>query len=265
MIQPRAIPMISSKVLVVCATAAAVLGLWIGILRIFNVPEVVFPSPGGVFEALWAGLFVDGTFWPHLGVTLYQILAGFGIGASVGLLLGIVIAEVPTLRLIIHPYVIAFQNVPKVAIAPLFVIWFGFDAGSKIAIAATIAFFPVVINVIAGLHAADEKQLEMLQVFGGGRRWRFLLVRLPTALPYLFAGLDIAMVLAIVGSIVGEFVGAKSGLGYLIMQYNFTLDMNGIFAVLLLYTIVGYGLHIAVMTAQKWCIWWGTPADGRRT
>jgi len=251
------------RLVVTLVAAAAMVALWGLTVRFLKTPEVVFPAPTGVFRALWAGLFIDGLYWRHIGITPYQILAGFGIGACVGLFLGIAIAEVSVLRLVIHPYVIAFQNVPKVAIAPLFVIWFGFDAGSKIAIAATIAFFPVVINVIAGLNSADEKQIEMLQVFGGNVAWKFFLVRLPTALPFLFAGLDIAMVLAIVGSIVGEFVGAKVGLGYLIMQYNFTLDMNGIFAVLVIYTVIGYGLHLAVRTAQEYCIWWRAPLGER--
>lgn len=244
-------------------SALLLLAVWSSIVSYFNIPEVVFPSPWGVLKALWSGLFVDGLFWRHILVTLYQIIAGFAIGAGIGLALGLAIAELPLVKVILHPYVIAFQNVPKVAIAPLFVIWFGFGSGSKIAIAATIAFFPVVINVIAGLRAADEKNLEMVHIFGGGSLWKLLLVRLPTALPFLFAGLDIAMVLAIVGSIVGEFVGAKEGLGYLIMQYNFTLDMNGIFAVLLIYTMIGYLLHAVIVTAQKYSIWWNRAGGDR--
>ena len=234
----------------------ALLVIWDSAVQFFKVPSVVFPAPAGVGMALWQGLVVDRILWPHIAMTLYEALAGFAIGSGVGLFLGVVISEVPLAGVVVHPYVIAFQNIPKVAIAPLFVIWFGFGMGSKIAIAATIAFFPVVINVIAGLRSTEVGRLELIHVFGGSKVSKFLLVKVPTALPYFFASLDIAIVLSITGTIVAEFVGAKQGLGYLIMQYNFTLDMNGIFAALVVLSVMGYALHLLMRYIGWKAMYW---------
>ncbi len=225
-------------------------------VRYLAVNVLIAPAPGDVVLALVDGLFGRGTFWPHLRVTMIETLAGFGIGAVVGAILGVLIAESRILRDVLYPYIVAFQTVPKVAIAPLFVIWLGFGIGSKIAIAATIAFFPVVVNMIEGLAAAEASLLEMMSAFGASRRDRFLLVKLPASLPFLFAGLDIAIVLAVIGAIVAEFVGAQAGLGYLIMQYNFNLDTAGIFAVLIVLAVIGTLLHWAVTAIQARVIFW---------
>ncbi len=236
--------------------AATLLVVWGLCVRTLHVPAIVFPGPEGVMLALWNGLFVDRILWPHIALTLYEALTGFAIGAMVGLFLGVLISEWPVAGVVVQPYVIAFQNIPKVAVAPLFVIWFGFGVGSKIAIAATIAFFPVVINVIAGLRSTDVGRLELIHVFGGGRGAKFFLVKLPSALPFFFASLDIAIVLAITGTIVAEFVGARQGLGYLIMQYNFTLDMNGIFAALIVLSTMGYCLHLLMRWIAGKAMYW---------
>lgn len=236
--------------------AVALISLWQFTVEALDVPSVVFPRPAGVALALWKGLFVSGVFWPHIYVTLLETLAGFAIGSVIGLILGVAIAESRVARAILNPYIVLFQNVPKVAIAPLFVIWFGFGMSSKIAIAAALGFFPVVINVATGMASVDAGRLELIYVFGGRRFWQFWLVKVPTAMPYFFAGLDIAAVLAIIGVIVAEYVGAKEGLGYLIIQYNFTLDMNGIFAALIILSLIGYAFHIIITAIGRRLVFW---------
>ncbi|MFW7347283.1 MAG: ABC transporter permease [Pigmentiphaga sp.] len=224
-------------------------------LRVFEVSPLVFPGPVDVAKSLYAG-FATGEYWEHLGVTLYEILVGFAIGAAAGFLLGAAIGQSSLLEAVLYPYVVAFQAMPKVAVAPLFVVWFGFGAASKIVITATIVFFPVLANTIVGLRSAPRDQIDLMLAFTASRWQVFRMVRLPQSLPYVFVGLDIGIVLAVIGAIVGEFVGSQSGLGYLILQRNFSLDTPGVFAILVVLSVIGIGLHIAMKTIARKVIFW---------
>jgi NitT/TauT family transport system permease protein len=239
------------SILVFCLFIAG----WEGAVRFFAVPKIVLPAPSAIAWAFWHGFDDDDLQW-HLAVTMYEIIAGFVAGAASGLLLGFVIALSPLLERIFYPYVVAFQTIPKVAVAPIVVIWFGYGVASKIVITATIAFFPVLANTIVGLRSAPHDQIEMLVTYTASRAQVFRMVRLPQALPYIFVGLDVAIVLSVIGAIVGEFVGAKAGLGYLILQKNFNFDMAGTFAILILLSIVGVGLHWLVEFAQRRIVFW---------
>jgi NitT/TauT family transport system permease protein len=229
--------------------------IWHFAVRLMDVSPLIFPEPWNVARSLYFG-FRTGEFLPHLAVTLHAILAGFGLGAFAGFLLGVVIAQSRLIEMVIYPYVVAFQTMPKVAIAPLFVVWFGFGVASKIIITATIVFFPVLANTIVGLRSAPRDQIDLMTAFTASR-WQILwMVRLPQSLPYVFAGLDIGIVLAVIGAIVGEFVGAQAGLGYLILQRNFSLDTAGVFAVLIVLSVIGIGLHaITKLLARKVTFW----------
>ena len=142
------------------------------------------------------------------------------------------------------------------AIAPIIVIWFGYGVSSKIVITATIAFFPLLANTIVGLRAAPAEQIELMIAFTASRWQVFRLARLPQALPYIFVGLDVAIVLSVIGAIVGEFVGAQAGLGYLILQKNFNMDMAGVFAILIVLSAMGIGLHLLVNVIQRRVVFW---------
>lgn len=239
----------------------AFLLIWqVGVL-LTGVSAVVVPTPIEVARALMDGLILRGIYWNHIAVTVSETLAGFAIGALAGFALGVSIAESRITKRLLYPYIIAFQTIPKVAIAPLFVIWFGFGLTSKIIMAATISFFPVVINAVTGFEAADLAKIEMLRVFGASRWAQFKLARLPSALPYVFAGLDIAVVLSVIGAIVAEFVGSQSGIGYLIMQYNFNLNTTGVFALLLVLSAMGVVLHLVVVEAQKRVVFWAVDSS----
>jgi len=145
------------------------------------------------------------------------------------------------------------------------VIWFGYGISSKIVITATIAFFPVLANTIVGLRAAPADQVDLMLAYTA-TRWQLLrLVRWPAALPYVFVGLDVAIVLSVIGAIVGEFVGAQAGLGYLILQKNFNFDMAGVFAILLILSLMGVGLHLVVTQVQRRVVFWMDPAPDRVT
>ena len=170
----------------------------------------MLPAPSAIAVAFSDGFFSGDFVW-HFAVTMYEILAGFVLGATCGLLLGFVVALVPLAERILYPYIVAFQTVPKVAIAPIIVIWFGYGVTSKIVITATIAFFPLLANTIVGLRAAPHDQIEMLVSYTASRWQVFTMVRLKQALPYIFVGLDVAIVLSVIGAIVGEFVGVQGG------------------------------------------------------
>ncbi|MBC7611276.1 MAG: ABC transporter permease [Polaromonas sp.] len=229
--------------------------LWHTTVSVLQVSPLIFPGPVQVTQSLYRGL-VTGEFLPHLGITLYEILAGFVIGSMLGFLLGAAIGQIQLVEALLYPYVVAFQTMPKVAIAPLFVVWFGFGATSKVVITATIVFFPVLANTVVGLRSAPRDQIDLMLAFTASRWQVFRMVRLPQSLPYIFAGLDIGIVLAVIGAIVGEFVGAQSGLGYLILQRNFSLDTAGVFAILIVLSCIGIGLHSLIRSVARRIIFW---------
>lgn len=229
--------------------------VWEGAVWLFSIPAILIPPPSAIAVSLWAAILTP-TFYTHVGVTLWEIVAGFAIGAAVGLTLGITIGQWKLLERVVYPYVVAFQTVPKVAIAPMIVIWFGYGIASKIVITALIAFFPVVVNCIAGMSAAPPAQIEMLRSFTATRWQIFRMVKIQSALPYIFAGLDVAVVLAVIGAIVGEFIGAQAGLGYLLLQRNFSMDTAGSFAILIVLSAIGMILHQLMTSIRKRIVFW---------
>ena len=244
---PRRLLMAGFFVLVIAVWHFAV--IWL------QVSPLIFPGPLAVARAL-VELMQSQEIYKHLGVTLYEILAGFAFGAVFGLVLGALIGQSALLEAVLYPYVVAFQTVPKVAVAPLFVLWFGFDTTSKVVITATIVFFPVLANTIVGLRSAPRDQIELMKAFTASPWHVFRMVRLPQALPYVFAGLDIGIVLAVIGAIVGEFVGAQAGLGYLILQRNFSMDAAGMFAILVVLSFIGLVLHSLMKFIARRVIFW---------
>ncbi|MBN9076452.1 MAG: ABC transporter permease [Rhizobiales bacterium 65-79] len=238
------------------------IGGWELVVRVFDVPKIIVPAPSAVIVSLIDGLRSP-NFLYHFWVTFFETMVGFGLGASIGLLLGGIIGQFPLLERTLYPYVVAFQTIPKVAVAPIIVIWFGYGISSKVVITATIAFFPVLANTIVGLRATPLDQLELLVAYTANRWQTFWKVKVPQALPYIFVGLDVAIVLAVIGAIVGEFVGAQAGLGYLIMQRNFSMDMAGTFAILVVLSIMGMALHGIMQMIQRRIVFWMEPAEDR--
>ncbi len=237
------------------ALFVVVIGGWELVVRWLDIPSLIVPTPSAIAVALWDGL-ASGTLSQHFAVTFFETMAGFAIGAAAGLALGALIGLFPLAEKTVYPYIVAFQTVPKVAIAPIIVIWFGYGVASKIVITATIAFFPVLANTIVGLRAAPRDQVELLIAFTASPWQIFWKLRVRQALPYILVGLDVAIVLSVIGAIVGEFVGSQSGLGFLILQRNFNMDMAGVFAILVVLSIMGVGLHAGVRVVQKRVVFW---------
>lgn len=229
--------------------------VWEMFVRLRNVPEIFFPAPSAIARSLWINLTTE-RFYYHLGITLWEILAGFVIGTVIGLILGTAISQSKIMERLIYPYVIALQTIPKVAIAPMIIIWFGYGVSSKVVITSLIVFFPIVVNCIAGMRSAPQQQIDMLRSFTASEWQIFRMVKLKAALPYIFAGLDIAIVLAVIGAIVGEFIGSQAGLGNLLLQRNFSMDTAGSFAILLVLSAIGITLHKMVGVVRRKVIFW---------
>ena len=226
-------------------TAAAVilfLVLWQFVVPLAHVPDYVLPLPSVI-----ARRFVE-TFpsqLVHLGVTASTTLAGLAIALVSGVLLALLVVYVASLKSIILPFLAAFNSIPKIAIAPLFVIWFGLGVESKILLAFLLALFPIFVNSLTGLGEIEADILDLSRLAGGSRLRIFTMVRLMHATPYITDALKVAFPLALVGSIVGEFIGGNKGVGYLVLSAQFNLDTPLVFATLLsitLFTTLGIGL-----------------------
>jgi NitT/TauT family transport system permease protein len=235
-------------------------GLWIFAVRVLRVPPYILPSPEAVLNALWSGLAIDpanpkGYYLP-LWSTLSNAATGFGIGTAMGLLLGSLMAESRTIEKLLMPYAFALQSLPKVAIAPLVVIWFGFGDGSKVAIAALLAFFPVLINSFTGLRSVEPEKIDLMRSLSATRFETYRIVKLPNAAPFIFAGLDMAVVYALLGAIVAEFLGAQQGMGVVITQAQSVSDVAGVFAALVILGVLGVVLHSSVRRLEHRVVHW---------
>jgi NitT/TauT family transport system permease protein len=230
-------------------------GIWEGSVRLFAIPDYILPAPSAIASSLYTG-FVSGIFIYNFGVTAFETLIGFLLAAVVGIATGALVAQFSLVERIVYPWLVALQTLPKVAIAPLIIIWAGYGIGSKIFIVALVAIFPVLVNTIMGLKSCDQGKLDLMQSLGAGRWETFCTVRLPNALPFIFAGLNVAIVLAILGAIVGEFVGSKAGLGNLILEANFQFDVARIFAVLAILAVFGLVLSQIMRVLQNIFLFW---------
>ena len=232
--------------------------VWEAVVRVWRLPDYLLPAPSAVARALAAGL-ANRVYVEHAWVTVSEALLGFVIAAAAGIVLGTLIAQFRLVERTLYPYVVAFQTLPKIAVAPLLVVWLGFGVSSKVVIAALVAFFPVLVNVIVGLKTVDAPKLDLMRSFSATRWQTFRFVTFPNALPFVFAGLDIAVVFSVLGAIVGEFVGSQRGLGNLILQFNTALDIAGMFAVLLMLAVLGVALHLVMQAIQRRVIFWAQP------
>lgn len=235
--------------------AVVLIAAWEGACRLFAISSLVLPTPSSIAAKL-VSLVITGTIWPHLWATLFEVVAGFVFGVIAGLIVGALVSLIPVIERLVYPYLVALQTLPKVAIAPLFIIWFGYGLTSKVVITALVCFFPILVAVIAGFHSTDKDQLDMMKAFGATKWQTLVRLRVPSALVLIFAGLEIAAVLAVIGAIVGEFVGAQVGLGYLIVTLNFGLDVPGVFAVLIVLSAIGLIMHGIMRIAARRYIFW---------
>jgi NitT/TauT family transport system permease protein len=237
------------------AILIAVLALWWLACHVFGAPAYVIPPPEEVWHAFVRGLsrapWDKAGYWYHSGVTVWEAVLGFAIGSTLGAALGFALSHWPLLGRSWYPYIVGFQSLPKVALAPLMVVWFGFGLEGKVFITAIIAFFPVLVNTMAGYQSVEPERIELARSCNASE-WHLLSkIIFPSCLPFLFAGLGVASVLAILGAVVGEFVGASAGLGMLLMQYDQQMQLGPLFAVILLLALIGFLMNSAVGVLER--------------
>ncbi|MCC7107026.1 MAG: ABC transporter permease [Chloroflexi bacterium] len=220
-------------------TMALFLALWALTSVLGLVHNIVLPPPSEVATAI-VQLLRSEVFPKNFQVTVFEIFAGFVIGLVSGLALGTLLAIFPLVRSMLYPYVVAFQALPKIVFAPLFVTWFGFGPESKIATAVGICFFPVFINTLVGLQLVPESSLTLMRSLRANAWQVFRMVRFPNALPYIFAGIQTSLTLAMTGAIAAEFItGAQNGLGKLAQVYGLQLETGLQFAVVIVVSVLG--------------------------
>ena len=234
---------------------AGLLTAWEVVVRALEVPDFIIPPPSQIVVALYRG-FERGIYLRHLSITLTETIVGFAIGSILGLSIGAAIALNRHVEFFLYPYVVMFQSTPKVALAPLIVIWFGLGIASKIISATLVAFFPLMINTITGLRSADEEQLNLMTSLTASKLQILRMLRFPVALPYIMAGLELALSFSLLGTIVAEFIGANAGMGMLLTSMNFSMDIAGEFSVLLLLSVVGLLLSTIISRVRKAVLFW---------
>ena len=243
----------TARVLRITAFYIATLLLWEGLVRSLHVPVWLVPAPSHILEVIAEK---NAVMLFHTLVTLEETLLGFALALGFGMVCAIGIVHFPILRETLYPTLIMFNSFPKIAIAPLFVVWIGVGIESKIANAFLVALFPIVINMIMGLTDMDPELLELVQAMSKSRWVLFWKIRLPHSVPYLFAGCKIAVSFAVIGAIVGEFISGRSGLGYLVLSANSTFNTPMAFTALVYLVLMSLALYGIVIWAEKFILPW---------
>ncbi|MBT2259633.1 ABC transporter permease (plasmid) [Priestia megaterium] len=215
-----------------------------------NISELILPAPSIIFSTLLEGI-KSGYFMPHIMRTMTEVLLGLLFGGLFGFLVAILMGEVQFIRKLFLPYIIASQAVPKLALAPLFILWFGFGMTSKVVITALICFFPLLENTVTAIQYTDKQKQELFRMLGASRWKTLLYLKIPAGMPGIIAGLRVAVILAIVGAVVGEFIGGSEGLGAVIVASQGMMDTPLMFASLILLTIIGMFLYQGVNVIEK--------------
>lgn len=227
-----------------------IIALWYAAAANEWVTPLLLPEPVDVLASLERGL-VEGQWWEHIGVTLTETGLGFLIGTALGLVVGALFAFVKVLRTAFYPYIIALMSFPKIAIAPLLIVAFGYELTPKVIIATMLAFFPVMTAATAGLSAVDPDELNLMRAMQAGRWQELRYLRLPNAMSYVFPSLDLALIGALLGAVAAELVGAQDGLGYLLSQGQAYGDVSGMYGLLIVLALLGALMHVVVAIIQK--------------
>ncbi|NDL56474.1 ABC transporter permease subunit [Phytoactinopolyspora mesophila] len=245
------------------ALAVAIIVGWHVAVTVGEVNPFIFPPPLEVGEALLTLLGEAGT-WAAAQVTLIEIVVGFLLAVASGILVGVVLGKIPWLEVSVRPLIIISQVAPKVAFVPLFIIWFGFGMTSKILLATILAFFPVMLNVLLGVRSVEQGQREVMRSLNATRRQTFTQLEMRSLMPYLFAGMEVGIVLATTGAIVGEYLGGNQGLGFMVVSAMNSLDAARTFALILLLSIMGLVLFLIVNELKRFFIPWHESVYGLR-
>jgi NitT/TauT family transport system permease protein len=237
------------------ASVIVFLVAWSLYVRTAAVSAFVLPPPEAIVAALSKMVF-DPQLWSHTLVTVTETVSGFIIAVFLGVFLGFVMARIPPVEWAAKPFIIVFQLIPKIALAPLFILWFGFGMESKIVISAALAFFPVFSNALVAFKSVERGDRDVMVILQARPMQRFVMLELPTALPVILTGMEVAVVLAMIGAIVGEFIGGNEGLGFLAVSYLQNLAVPDLFGVIVLLTLLGLVLYAIIGRLRAWLTPW---------
>lgn len=233
--------------------AVIVLVIWELYCRLANVREATLPAPTKIASALWTerSLLLSNSW-----VTLKEIAIGYTAAVIIGVGIGAIVATSRTAERMVSPWLVISQMVPIPAIAPLIVIWTGFDIRPKVIVIALVSFFPIAVNTIDGLKSSEPEMINLLKTLGAGRRRQFRMAKLPAAMPFIFAGLKIAAAFSVIGAVFAEWVGASSGLGYLILTLNNQTATTEMFAAIVVLALIGIILFALVGLVERLVLPW---------
>ncbi len=240
----------------------AVVLVWAVIVRLFAIPDYLLPAPQDVAARMIKEAPV---LWRNGLYTLSSVLAGFAAGVLIGVPLAFMIVMNRSIERVATPFLVMSQTIPKVAIAPILVVWLGFGILPKIAIVFLISFFPIVVSSVVGLKSVESDMIDLVRSMGAGTTKIMLRVRGPSALPQMFAGFKIAVCLSVVGAIVGEFVGSDRGLGYLLLTSTGTLDGTLVWSALFVLIAMGMALFGIVSKLERWMLPWHVSVRAEET
>lgn len=228
----------------------ACLATWELAVQRLAISALVLPTPSVIAQALWRGV-ASGYLWPHMAQTLTEVGLGLLLGGTMGFVGGVAMGESARLRGLLMPYVVLSQVVPKLALAPLFIVWFGFGTLPTVVMTALICFFPLLENTATCLQTVDVQRLELFRMLRASRWQTLWRLKIPSGLPSIMAGLRVAVVLAWVGAVVGEFIGGSKGLGALIIAAQGSMDTPLMFAVLVVITVLGILSYCGVQALER--------------
>jgi len=229
---------------------------WYLFVRLGDVPKYVMPSPVDTFRALGVA---DYGWWANTLVTGTEIFGGYALALGVGVVLALLFTWSKTLESLMLPLLVTLNMIPKVALGPLIIVWFSYGVVPNTMMAFSIAVFPILLTTARGLREIEPDLLDLVRSLRGSRWQLFTKIQLPGALPYVFAGMKVAAILAVAGAIVGEFLGSDRGLGYLMLQVQVTLDTPAMFMAVILITLLGMLLYGLVLALERWLV----PKDAR--
>jgi len=234
---------------------ALFLTAWEGYVRLFGVSKLVLPPPSLVLVE-WARSLSEPNVWFHTWITVWETVIGFFFATLIGIGLGALLGKMPRLERMLNPFIVATQVVPKVALVPLFVVWFGFGITSKVVIASVLAFFPILLNTMLGVKSVDWGHREVLASLNATRWQSVVELEFPSALPFILTGMEAGVVLAIIGAVVGEYLGGSEGLGNLAVRDMNAYDTTALFAVIIHLSIIGFLFYGAVVACRRFLIPW---------
>ncbi|MGR3659980.1 MAG: ABC transporter permease [Paracoccaceae bacterium] len=235
----------SLRIILPVLSVGLFLGGWSLYVHTSEVSAFVLPPPEAIVRALSVMLF-ERKLWSHTFVTVVEATSGFGIAVVLGLTLGFVMARVQLVEWAIKPFIVLLQLIPKIALAPLFILWFGFGLESKIVIAAVLSFFPIFSNSLQAFKSIDPEDRDVFIMLQANPIQRFLMLDFPNALPVILTGAEVAVILAMIGAIVGEFIGGNKGLGYLAVAYLQDLAVPELFGVIVVLTLIGLAFYTVI-------------------